>query len=97
MISVREVAVPEPRHSGRAVSYDVTHAFIDDAYGALAPRGRLVLVANRFLAYDRAMMDVFGNVMTLAETPQYRVLRAERIYRRKRGDWATGHVHTAQK
>jgi 16S rRNA (guanine1207-N2)-methyltransferase len=69
-----------PFHSGRAVSYEVAHAFIREANEVLGRRGRLVLVANRFLPYDRAMADIFPVVTTLAETPQYRVLSAQKVY-----------------
>ena len=44
--------------------------------------GRLVLVANRFLTYDVAMDERFGNVATLAETPQVHVLEAHKRHQR---------------
>ncbi len=72
-----------PFHSGHAVSSDVAEALIDEAYGVLEPRGRLVLVASRFLPYEQAMAARFEAVETLAENPQYRVLAAEKVYRRK--------------
>ena len=72
-----------PFHSGHAVSSEVAEALIDEAYGVLEPRGRLVLVASRFLPYEQAMAARFEAVETLAETPQYRVLAAEKVYRRK--------------
>ena len=72
-----------PFHSGHAISYDTVEAFVREAYAALEPRGRLVIVANRFLPYDRLMAQVFGPVVTLAQTPQYHVLSAEKSYQRK--------------
>ena len=72
-----------PFHSGHAVNYDAVEAFVCEAHKALKPRGRLVLVANRFLPYDRLMTQLFGSVTKLAETPQYHVLHAEKSYQRK--------------
>jgi len=72
-----------PFHSGHAVSIEVAEAFIEESYAALEPRGRLALVASRFLPYERAMEARFGAVAALAETPQYRVLCAEKTFRRK--------------
>jgi len=72
-----------PFHSGHTVSNEVADGFINEAYDALEPRGRLVLVASRFLPYEQAMTTRFGAAVTLAETPQYRVLSAEKIFQRK--------------
>ena len=73
-----------PFHSGHEVNYDVVEAFVYEAYEALAPHGRLVLVANRFLPYDRLMSQIFGSTTKLAETPHYHVLSAEKSRRRSR-------------
>jgi 16S rRNA (guanine1207-N2)-methyltransferase len=72
-----------PFHSGHAVSPDMVEALIPDAHAALERHGRLVVVANRFLPYERLMAGLFGSVTTLAETSQYRVLQAEKVYQRK--------------
>ncbi|HUV94148.1 MAG TPA: methyltransferase [Anaerolineae bacterium] len=72
-----------PFHIGHAMSSTVAEAFIRQAFGALEPRGRLVMVANRFLPYDRLMAQVFGSVATLARTGRYHVLRSEKGHRRR--------------
>jgi 16S rRNA (guanine1207-N2)-methyltransferase len=72
-----------PFHSGHTVSSAVAEALIDEAYAALEPRGRLVLVASRFLPYEQAMVARFGAAATLAENAQYRVLSAEKVFQRK--------------
>jgi 16S rRNA (guanine1207-N2)-methyltransferase len=75
-----------PFHSGHEVELDVAKRFIDRAYTALKPRGRLVLVANRFLPYPQMMAERFGSVRTLSSTNQYHVLYAEKTpMRRRRG------------
>ncbi len=72
-----------PFHSGHETSGEIVEALVREAYAALEPRGRLVVVANRFLPYDRLMGAVFGAVETLAQTPQYHVLSADKVFRRK--------------
>ncbi|TEU16783.1 MAG: methyltransferase domain-containing protein, partial [Anaerolineales bacterium] len=72
-----------PFHVGHATSSAVAEAFIHQAFRALEPRGRLVLVANRFRPYDRLMAQVFGSVATLARTGRYHVLRSEKRHRRR--------------
>jgi len=67
-----------PFHQGHATSSVVAEALIREAHRALKPRGRLVLVGNRFLPYDRLMASVFGSVEALAKTGSYHVLRSEK-------------------
>lgn len=71
-----------PFHSGHATDLDIAAGFIREAHAALAPRGRLILVANRFLPYDRLMAERFRRVRVLADTPRYWVLAATRRARR---------------
>ena len=71
------IASNPPFHEGYGVSTDATEAFIHEAREALTPGGRLVIVANRFLPYERAMGEAFGTVTTMASTAQYRVLGAQ--------------------
>jgi 16S rRNA (guanine1207-N2)-methyltransferase len=72
-----------PFHSGHAVNYEVAEAFVEEAYAALDPRGRFVVVSNSFLPYERLMIERFGSVEALARTPQYQVLSSVKEYRRK--------------
>lgn len=73
-----------PFHSGHGVTLEIAQRFVAQAYGALEMRGRLVIVANRFLPYHRAMQEAFGAVETVAQTPQYRVLTSARMTKRPR-------------
>ena len=68
-----------PFHLGNQVEYSIAHTLISGAYTALVPGGKLQLVANRFIRYDRMMAQVFGNVTTLAETPAYHVLCSTKL------------------
>ncbi len=66
-----------PFHTGKAVDYEVAHAFIEGARHVLAPGGQLMLVANKFIRYDRLMRAQFDeHVECLAETGRYHVLLA---------------------
>lgn len=65
-----------PFHTGKAVDDRVARGFITDTYNLLAPGGRLVLVANRFLPYQAAMRAHYGHVETLAVARGYHVLSA---------------------
>ncbi len=62
-----------PFHAGQAVDYQVAQALIGQSYQALAPGGQLVIVANRFIRYDRLIDSIFGNVSTLAESGKFHV------------------------
>jgi 16S rRNA G1207 methylase RsmC len=42
----------------------------------LAPKGRLVIVANRFLNYELNMQPYFEHITRLAETNKFHVLMA---------------------
>lgn len=70
------IASNPPFHAGHQVSLEMTAAFIAESYDALERNGRLVLVANRFLTYQRMLEERFGHVQVLARTPQYQVLAA---------------------
>jgi 16S rRNA (guanine1207-N2)-methyltransferase len=77
------IASNPPFHTGHAVNSEVAESFVRGAFDALEPRGRLVIVANRFLPYDRLMTELFGAVEALAQTPQYHVLCAEKVRERR--------------
>jgi 16S rRNA (guanine1207-N2)-methyltransferase len=72
-----------PFHSGQEVSSKTTERWLHLAYTHLEPRGRLVLVANRFLPYDHVLEAVFGSCEVLAENTRFRVLQAVKVYRKR--------------
>ena len=69
------IASNPPFHTGKSVDYAVAHAFIEHARSALKPRGRLLLVANKFIRYDQLMRTTFNTVECLVETNKYHVLQ----------------------
>jgi 16S rRNA (guanine1207-N2)-methyltransferase len=67
-----------PFHAGHRVHLEMTAAFVRDTYDALLPGGRLVLVANRFLPYEKWLRDRFDRVEVLAGDSRYQVYAAHR-------------------
>ncbi len=67
-----------PFHAGQRIDRDVADAIVRGAPDVLDEGGRVLLVANRFLAYDRALRETFGAFDRIAETERYHVLGATR-------------------
>jgi 16S rRNA (guanine1207-N2)-methyltransferase len=63
-------------HQGRKVNKSMADELIAKASGYLKPGGRLLIVANRFLNYDKVMRENFNTVSRIAETPKFHVLEA---------------------
>jgi 16S rRNA (guanine1207-N2)-methyltransferase len=63
-----------PFHAGGKVHTAAAEAFIAGGRALLAPGGRLALVANRFLPYDRSITAHFRRAERLAENKAYHVL-----------------------
>ncbi len=71
-----------PFHSSFVRNADIARGFIEGAFRVLNNRGRLIIVANRFLKYDEMIVEQFGAVRILFEDSRYYVLTAEKHYRR---------------
>lgn len=66
-----------PFHTqGRADRPDIGRAFIAAAADALAPGGRLWLVANRHLPYEQTLDARFGTVRTVVQADGFKVVEA---------------------
>ena len=72
------IATNPPFHLGRRQTPLIAQQFIAAAPRALAPGGRFFLVANRFLPYERDMLEAFGNAREVAGDGRYKVLLAIR-------------------
>jgi 16S rRNA (guanine1207-N2)-methyltransferase len=70
------IATNPPFHIGRRQTTIVAQQFIAAAPRALRWGGRFYLVANRFLPYERDMLDAFGNVQEVRGDGRYKVLLA---------------------
>jgi len=64
-----------PFHRGKDVDLSVADRLIGEAPRHLLPGGRILIVANAFLAYGKSMQRVFRQVETVAATRQYHVLQ----------------------
>lgn len=67
-----------PFHQGVGVEYDVACQMVRDAATVLRPGGRLYLVSNAFIRYEREMGGRFTSVEEVFNDRRYRVLRALR-------------------
>lgn len=65
-----------PFHQGRADLPGLGRAFIHAAAAALAPRGRLWLVANRHLPYEAALAQRFNTVCEVVVREGFKVIEA---------------------
>lgn len=70
------IASNPPFHSGKSVDYHIAEAFIQQSRGALESGGRLLLVANRFIRYDRLIKRIFAQLHIIAEDRKYQVMLA---------------------
>jgi 16S rRNA (guanine1207-N2)-methyltransferase len=61
-------------HQGHQVNKSMADRLISQAPIHLAPGGQLVIIANRFLNYDRSMQQYFKRVTRLAENNKYHLL-----------------------
>lgn len=66
-----------PFHQGFEADTNVARRLIIESGTWLAPGGRLVIVANVFLRYDRLMRESFSRVRTVAENSRYAVWEAK--------------------
>lgn len=72
------VVTNPPFHVGKGTDLDVPTQFIRDAWQVLKPNGRLALVANRTLPYEKLIQSTFGNVKMLHDGTRFKVLGATR-------------------
>jgi 16S rRNA (guanine1207-N2)-methyltransferase len=72
------VVTNPPFHQKQATTYVVAEQIIRDAARILGRSGRLYLVANRFLKYERLIEQAFGHAHLLRETKSFRVWYAEK-------------------
>ncbi len=66
-----------PFHTGRDVDYQVANAFIQQSCQALEPGGQLLIVANKFIRYEKIMKSYFKTVKEIVQSPRYHVLSGE--------------------
>lgn len=67
-----------PFHQGRAAEPDIGQAMIGAASAALKPGGRLFMVANRRLPYERVLAGVFSSHAEIAGNGAFKVFAAKK-------------------
>jgi 16S rRNA (guanine1207-N2)-methyltransferase len=70
------IATNPPFHSGKETDTLITEAYFKQSWQALAPGGRLLLVANRFRRYDLWLKPLYRQVTTICETNRYKLIAA---------------------
>jgi 16S rRNA (guanine1207-N2)-methyltransferase len=65
-------------HQKHNINTSMAESIISNAPNFLSPKGKLIIVANRFLNYDQLMRQFFKSVTTLAETNKYHVIAANK-------------------
>ena len=66
-----------PFHAGKGIKFDVAHTMMAHGRQLLGKGGRMVVVANRFLAYDEVLKLYYRRVERLAQTSKFHVLVGE--------------------
>jgi 16S rRNA G1207 methylase RsmC len=69
------VLMNPPFHSGKEVNYNLPAHLIQRAHKALPRGGRLTLVANRFIRYERQMRRIFRRAEIIAHTGKFHIIR----------------------
>ena len=72
------IVMNPPFHAGRASEPDIGRAFIAAASKALVPGGRLLMVANRKLPYERELAQSFRRVEEKTVGDGFKVIEATR-------------------
>lgn len=66
-----------PFHLGKNTDYDMVHAFMRGAASVLEPSGRLYLVANKFLPYEKHIAVAFGAYEIVHQDRRFKVILAK--------------------
>ena len=78
------VLMNPPFHAGRAADPALGQAFIETACELLRPGGRLWMVANRHLPYEKPLARAFADPRLLTETDGFKVIAATKPKRAAR-------------
>lgn len=65
-----------PFHQGIATNYEVVASFFAGCASRLRPGGRVIIVANHFLPYERQMAEALTSPKVVAQNEKFKVLSA---------------------
>ena len=63
-----------PFHSGQKTNYDAAETFISDSIKFLKKKGRLTVVANKFLRYEPILTSTYNQFFEEAQNNKFKVL-----------------------
>lgn len=72
------VIMNPPFHEGSTANQDIGSSFIESASSALRTGGKLFMVANSFLAYEKTLYEKFSKVNRVLDKNGFKVIHAER-------------------
>lgn len=78
------IVMNPPFHSGRRTDIALGGSFVEAAAAALSRHGRLWMVANRHLPYEKTLRGHFADVRELGGDARYKLFRAEKPLRAAR-------------
>jgi len=67
-----------PFHQGIATNYEIVSSFFAGCASRLKPGGRVIIVANKFLPYERQMAEALTSPVVVAQNDKFKVLAATR-------------------
>ena len=67
-------------HQGWDINKSMTDNLFSTAPEVLSPRGRMVIVTNRFLNFKKDLEEYFQTVTTIAANGKYQVIQAHNAY-----------------
>jgi 16S rRNA (guanine1207-N2)-methyltransferase len=65
-----------PFHQGIATNYEIVSSFFAGCASRLKPGGRVIIVANKFLPYERQMAEALTSPVVVAQNDKFKVLSA---------------------
>jgi 16S rRNA (guanine1207-N2)-methyltransferase len=65
-----------PFHQGIATNYEIVASFFAGCASRLRPGGRVMIVANKFLPYERQMAEALTSPVVIAQNDKFKVLSA---------------------
>jgi 16S rRNA (guanine1207-N2)-methyltransferase len=63
-----------PFHQGIATNYEIVSSFFAGCANRLKPGGRVIIVANKFLPYERQMAEALTSPVVLGQNDKFKVL-----------------------
>ncbi len=65
-----------PFHQGIATNYEIVSSFFAGCASRLNPGGRVIIVANKFLPYERQMAEALTSPVVVTQNDKFKVLAA---------------------